>query len=40
MRTREANPLWVVLTLGLLIVGGAAYLFAYFMIGEILDWLK
>lgn len=32
MRTREANPLWVGLTLGLLIVGGVAYLFSYFII--------
>ena len=40
MRTREARPLWVGLTVGLLIIGAAIYLLTYFLIEDILAWLK
>jgi hypothetical protein len=40
MRTREVRPLWVGLTVGLLVVGAATYLFTYLMIEDILALLK
>jgi hypothetical protein len=40
MRAQEATPFWVGLTVGLLIIGAAAYLFVYFMIEDLLAWLK
>ena len=40
MRTREAPPFWVGLTVGLLIIGAATYLFTYLMIEDILAQLK
>ena len=40
MRTREMRPLLVGLTVGLLVIGAATYLFTYFMIEDILALLK
>jgi hypothetical protein len=37
---RESSPLWVWLTLGLMTVGTLVYVTAYFMIEDLLAFLK
>jgi hypothetical protein len=40
MKPREAVPLWVGLTLGLMIVGAVMYLTGYFVLEDFLAFLK
>jgi hypothetical protein len=40
MQPREAVPLWVGLTLGLMIVGVVMYLSGYFVIEDLLAFFK
>jgi hypothetical protein len=40
MQTREAVPLWVGLTLGLMIVVAIVYLAGYFVIEDLLAFFK
>ena len=40
MRPREWSPLWVWLTLGLMTLGLATYVFSYLMIEDILAFFK
>ena len=40
MQPRESSPLWVWLTLGLMIAGTVAYMTGYFVIEDLLAFFK